>query len=52
MGSYTLNRTKPTELALEIVLISIVAQTRNNQRLEGVTADIGVIAGIVCDGKC
>lgn len=47
MGPYTLNRTKTAELALEIVLSSIVAQARNDQRLECVAADIGVIAGVV-----
>ena len=44
---YALNRTESTKLALEIVLVGIVAQAGDNQRLESIAANVGVIARVV-----
>jgi hypothetical protein len=48
-NTYTLNRTKATELALQILLVGIVVETSYNERLEGVAANVGILVRIVCD---
>ncbi len=48
--TYPLNSTKASKLALEILLVGLVAQARHDERLERVATDIGIISGIVCRG--
>lgn len=46
--AYPLNRPKPRKLLLQVVLGGIVAQTRHDQRLERVAADVGILVGLDC----
>jgi hypothetical protein len=45
---YTLNGAESTKLFLQVSLVGIVTETCDNERLEGITSDIGVLVGLVC----
>jgi hypothetical protein len=49
--AYPLNRSKSRKLLLQIMLGSIIAQPRDDQRLERVAPDIGVFVRFDCDRK-
>jgi len=46
-ATYALNRAKSSKLAFEIMLVSAIVETRNDQSLECITADVGIIGGLV-----
>lgn len=41
----TFNGTKPSKLPFQITLVSVVAETGNNESLEGIATDIGILVG-------
>lgn len=45
--SYTFDGPKAAKLALEVALVSLVAETGDNHGLEGIAANVGVLAGFV-----
>jgi len=46
-STYALNWTETPELALEILLSGIVAETGNNECLEGITSNVWVLVRVV-----
>ena len=49
MGTYALNRTETSKLLLQIMLVGVVAQTRNNHGLKRITTDVCIVTGFVCE---
>lgn len=45
--TYTLNGTEPTKLLLQVSLVGIITEPRNNERLEGVASNVGILVGLV-----
>ncbi len=45
--THALNRSKAVELALQVLLVGFVAQTRHDQRLVRVAADVGIFVGVI-----
>lgn len=41
-NAYTLNGAETTKLPLEVLLVGLVRESRNDQRLEGVATDVRV----------
>lgn len=50
--AYTLDRSDPPELSLEILLIGIVAESRDHEGLEGIAADVGIVGRVDCIPWC
>lgn len=48
VDTHTLNRAKATKLALQILLVGLVVETRNDACLECVPSDVGVLIRVVC----
>lgn len=46
-GTYTFDRSKAAKLLLEVALVRVVAEPGNNQCLEGIAANVGIIGGVV-----
>lgn len=46
--SYALNGAETAKLPLEILLVGLVRESRNNQSLEGIAANVGVLVGFDC----
>lgn len=47
MITYTLNRAESTKLLLQIMLIGIIAESCDDQGLEGVATDIGIFGRFI-----
>lgn len=45
--TYALDRAEPAKFALQILLISLIAQTRDDQRLERIATNVGVRMRVV-----
>jgi hypothetical protein len=45
--TYALDRAEPAELAFQILFISLIAQTRDDQRLERIATNVGVRMRVV-----
>lgn len=42
-STYALNRAKTTKLSLKVLLICLVRESRNNERLESVATNVGIL---------
>lgn len=46
-STYALNWTETPELALQVLLSRIVAETGNNESLEGIASDVWILVWVV-----
>jgi hypothetical protein len=51
-GAYPFDGSKAAEFFLKVTLVCIVAEPRNNQSFEWITANVGIFGWVVCCAIC
>lgn len=49
--TYALDGAEATELALEVLLVGLVTEARDDHGLEGVAADVWVLVRSICESR-
>lgn len=50
-STYALNRPKPSKLALQVLFVRAVVQTRDDQGFEGIASNVRVIVWCICSKR-